>query len=520
MQLAQAIRRALLQLSCAALLLAASGPVAQANWLSRLGRLGAEVGEVAPGAGKLGAGKIGVVELERAATHIRSLPVGAKGAVLAAHATPEGHWKFVNRDGDVFTAGTPEELQRVVPTLLPEATPGGSLGIYLSEDTLFADRALLKELPPGAKLYVVAGADSCPLVARGGELGTGALYAAVRPNLLVELRDRSLLAEAIAQLERPLSRSSIRTLALEPGGPGTLSSYPRLDAETKAALVDAIDPPSLARALSSVRGQTVLVTGRVEDNLLHFRPSSGTEQSIKLTELTRAASDNDVNLVILHAEAPRQPGGRNWFWQRIAVGGLDDALKRATFGDFLDALGRRARRVSRQHAARAERTRRHPCRPARRRRGADHRRRRRLVDECRIECHRQCRDDAVEVHARDEERQKELDRRLIPYVPSWYQFFYLAGLIAGVLGWPVASAWFARVWPPEDRAEYGTAVGYRAAQAVRLLAYLLVFLPLAGMPALVVSFVQQLWALAMLPVRAARWLSARARAEAAPADAG
>ena len=174
---------------------------------------------------------------------IRTLPAGAKGAVLAAHATPEGHWKFANKDGDVFTAGTPEELQRVVPTLLPEATPGGSLGIYLSEDTLFADRALLKDLPPGAKLYVVAGADSYPLVARGGELGTGALYAAVRPNLLVELRDRSLLAEAIAQLERPLSRSSIRTLALEPGGPGTLSSYPRLDAETKAALVDAIDPP-------------------------------------------------------------------------------------------------------------------------------------------------------------------------------------------------------------------------------------------------------------------------------------
>jgi hypothetical protein len=70
------------------------------------------------------------------------------------------------------------------------------------------------------------------------------------------------------------------------------------------------------------------------------------------------------------------------------------------------------------------------------------------------------------------------------------------------------------VWPPEDRAEYRTASGYRAAQAVRLLAYLLVFLPLAGVPALIASFVQQLWALAKLPVRAARWLSARARAEA------
>ena len=184
MHLALAIGHALLRSSCAALLLAASIPAAQANWLSRLGRIGAEVGEVAPAAGKMG--KLGVVELERAAAHIRSLPTGAKGAVLAAHATPEGHWKFVNREGDVFTAGTPEELQRVVPTLLPDAAPGGNLGIYLSEDTLFRDRALLKELPSGAKLYVVAGTDSYPLLTRASA-GTDTLYAAVRPNLLVDI---------------------------------------------------------------------------------------------------------------------------------------------------------------------------------------------------------------------------------------------------------------------------------------------------------------------------------------------
>ena len=265
-----------------------------------------------------------------------------------------------------------------------------------------------------------------------------------------------LLAEAIAQSERPLSRSSIRTLALEPGGPGTLSSYPRLDVETKAALVDVIDPPSLARALSSVRGQTVLVTGRVDDNLLYFRPSSGAEQSVKLTELARAASDNDVNLVILHAEAPRQPGGRNWFWQRIAVGGLDDALKRATFGDFLDALGavRGDFRVSvRRGPAAASPS--APSRPTATR--TDRRRRRRLVDECRLQCHRQ-RSDERRGSARLRRGTPEGARPPAhPHIPSWYQFAYLAGLIAGVLGWPVASAWYARVWPPEERAEFRTA---------------------------------------------------------------
>jgi hypothetical protein len=504
MHLALANGHALLRLSCLALLLALSVPGAQANWLSRLGRIGAEVGETG-----VRAGKIGVIELERGAALIRTLPPGAKGSVLAAHATPEGHWKFVNRDGDVFTAGTPEELQRVLPTLLPDAAPGGSLGIYLSEETLFADRALLKDLPSGAKLYIVAGADSYPLLSRGD-----ALFAAVRPNLLVDLRERALFDEAIAQLERPLSRSSIRSLALEPGGPATLSSYPRLDPDTKAALVDAIDPPALARAMSSVRGQTVLVTGRVEDNLLHFNPSAGGEQSVKLSELTRAAADADVNLVILQSDTPRQPGGRNWFWQRISVGGLDDALKRATFGDFLDALGasRGEFHVSMQREANG--------RVAIRAVPAD------AGSEpitgvvggwwssAVSNVTGNVVTTAVDVYARDDERQKELDRRLIPFIPSWYQFAYLMGLVAGVLGWPVASQWYVRIWPPEQRAEYRGAVGYRAAQGVRLLAYLLLFLPIVGIPALIVSFMQQLWGLAMLPVRAVRWLSARARAEA------
>jgi hypothetical protein len=501
-----------LRAACAALLLAAAVSAAQANWLSRLGRIGAEVGEVGAAGSK--AARIGIVELERAAAHIKSLPAPAKGgAVLAAHATPEGHWKFVNRDGEVFTAATPEELQRVVPTLLPEAGSGGKLGIYLSEDTLYRDRAMLKDLPPDADLHVVVGGDSYRLIARAEAVGS-TLVAAVRPHLMLDVGERGLFGEAIAQLERPLSRSQIRTLALEPGAPGTLSSYPRLDAETKAALVDAVDPASLAAALPSVRGQTVLVTGRIEDNVLYFRPTSGSEQSLKLSDLTRAAADNDVNLVILQTDAPRQPGGRNWFWQRIAVDGLDDALKRAKFGDFLDALGAAngefrvsvQREASGRVALRAV--------PA----GGDAQPITGIVGDLWTSTVSSITGNvvttAVEVHARDEERQQELDRRIVPGVSSWFQLSYLFGLVTGVLGWPVASGWFAWLWPKEQREEYAGAAGYRAAQVARLLAFLLVFLPIVGTFAFVVLLLQQMWALITFPVRAVRWLFARAEAPA------
>ena len=504
MQLAFDIGHAVLRGACAALLLAAAAPEAQANWLSKIAR---EAGEAGTKAAKYGIGG-----LEQAAAHIKALPSGAKGVALAAHATPEGHWKFVNRDGEVFTAGTPAELQRAVPTLLPDAASDSKLAIYLSEDTVFGDRSLSKALPANAALHVVAGRDSYPLV-RSGAGGAG-LHAAVRPHLKVELKEQRLFDEAIAQLERPLSRANIRTLALEPGGPATLSSAPRRDLATKAALVDAIDPASLAGALRSVRGQTVLITGRVEDNLLLFRPASGPEQGLKILDAIRAAADADVNLVILHAAVPRQPGGRNWLWQRIAVDGLDDALKRATLGDFLDALGasRGAFRVSvgREGSGRVV-IRATP-------EGPDAEPIAGIVGDWLTTAASHITGNvvtsAVEVHARDEERQKELDNRFIPWIPSDYQFAYLACFVAGLLGWSVARGWWERFWPAEQRAEYRGAAGYRAAQAMRLLAFFIWFLPIVGVPALLVALILQLWGFVTLPFRFLRWLASRFEAKA------
>jgi len=492
MQLFVAIGSAALRSALAAVLLATSIPIAQANWFSKTVSEGDEAGTKSP--------KYGVGGLDRAVAHIKALPPTAKGATLAAHATPEGHWKFVNRQGEVFTAGTPDELKRAVPTLLPEKTGGTKLTIYLTEDTVFGDRGLLKALPQDATLQVMVGRDSFPLVRRAGSSGDK-LFAEVRPNLFVELTDQKLFNEAIAQLERPLSRSSIRTLALDPGGPRTLSSAPRLEPGTKSALIDSIDPAKLDDALRSVCGQTVLVTGRVEDNLLFFRPAIGSEQSLKLLDLIRAGENANVNLVILHAQAPRQPGGHNWLWQRISVDGLDAAVKRATLGDFLDALA--ASRGQFNVTAAHESSGRVIVRatPA----GSAAQPITGVVGEWLSAAASQITGnvivDAVEVHALDEERQKEFDRRIIPWIPWRYHLAYIGGLLAGVLGWTIARAWWVRVWPIEQREDYRGVAGYRSAQAARFLAFLLVFLPVAGVPALVVSLFQYGWGILKLPLR-------------------
>jgi hypothetical protein len=218
--------------------------------------------------------------------------------------------------------------------------------------------------------------------------------------------------------------------------------------------------------------------------------------------------------VILHAPVPRQPGGRNWLWQRIAVDGLDDALKRATFGDFLDGLGasRGAFRVSVAREGNGRVT-------------------IRAVPEGSVtepitgvvaewlstvasNITGNVVTGAVEVYARDEARQRELDNRIIPFIPSDYQIAYIVGLVAGVMGWPVARAWWNWLWPAEQRSEYGSTLGYRAAQAARFLAFFLVFLPLVGLPAVFVALILQLFGVAMLPFRFLRWAASQVQAKA------
>lgn len=487
---AHCIIRSALAIAIAAVLLA--GAPAEANWLSRLARGAGEAGETAARS------KLGLGALESAAAHIKGLPPGSRGAALAAEATPEGHWRFVNRNGDVFTAGTPDELKRVVPTLLPGAAAGGEVRttLYLSEDTVFGQRAFLKDLPPDAQLHVVIGNQSYKLIERAGRL-----LCEVKPNVVVDVGERAMFDAAIWQLARPLNKSNIRTLALEPGGPRTIAGAPRLDNTTRTALVDRLDPAALPGALSSVRGQTVLITGRPEGDLLYFQPSSGATQSVRVGDLVEAARASDVNLVILKSSSANQPGGRNWLWQKVSVKGLDDALRRATFADFLDALG--ARRGQFTVSARPDGMGRvnlsaapagSPGEPVGGSFGD-------WLDNAATNITGHVVTNAVTLHARDEARQRELDRRIVPGIPSAIQYSYIAALIMGLLGLGYMRRWWSRIWPAEMREEYRGAMGYNAARAARLMAFVLIFMPLAGLPAFVCAVAVSTWETLTAPFR-------------------
>lgn len=501
-------------LSGALLAVAAVAPV-QAGWLSKIGRLADDAGGAGGHAVHHGV-DVGDDLSSALARHLKSLPADTTkgGSALAVHATPEGHYRFANAQGEVFTAASAAEMERALANLLPNRPPGSAkLDLYLSEDTVFRRPELVKGLPADANLHLMTGKGAYKLLRLEGEFPRFA--AQIRPHLTLRIGELGQFEEAVWQLSRPLNKSNIRVVSLEPGGAAVIPSVPRLDPATKNAMVDRVDPWKLPAALGTLRGQTLVVTGRVEGKTLRFKPEGGAEKTVLVDGLMAAARDADVNLVLLQSDKALQPGGRNWLWQSQEVKGLDEALKRSTLADFLDALGTKrgglAVDAGDSAGGRARlnivpaKTTAEPVSEVIGNWAGD------LVSQMLgnvvIE--------AIKVDAVDKKRQDELDMRIVPGIPAYLQWTYIAGIVMGLIGHAYSFSWWARMWPPEERSEYARAGGYYAARLVRLLTLLFVFLPIVGIPAgvwaMLVGFAQQLWMVITAPFRFLRWVAGKLR---------
>jgi hypothetical protein len=477
--------------------------------------------------------------LDAAAARLRTFAASSKGPVLAATVSQEGHWTFVNQRGEKFTAASPDELKRVVSTLAPEnraadtgapatgapakppaATgtpePAGRLTLLLTEDVVFDNRVWLKDLPKGTDLRVVVDDDVLRLHVRG-DLSRGpatpatsstsnapAIYAEIRPHLLISATSRAQFDEAVWQLHRPLKTANIRVLSLEPGGPPTLTSAPKLDPATRRPLIDRIDPLRAADGLKVLRGQTALMVGRVDGKLLFVRGSSGPEQSVILADLVQAAEAADVNLILLQSASARQPGARNWLWQKAEVAGLDDALARAQLSDLLAVLGTGERPLAISPASLSAGAGQAgtelpvvgrvtlsaipdvppgmldsvlPMGRATEVLGG-------AFDDVMSGLTGKVTITQARLYLQSRQRASELQGRLVPSVPTGWIEAYLGALMLGVFGWRWTSAWWQRLWPREARSDYAGVLGFRAAQAARALLMAFLFLPLAGVLAL------------------------------------
>jgi hypothetical protein len=396
---------------------------------------------------------------------------------LAAHLETSGHWSFASRTGERFTASGAAELQRAVETLAPAAKiPGHRLIVHLSQPTLHAPTAEFAALPKSTALRAVLGKESVPVVLRPN---TRPLLMITPGVALIADTERAFLA-AHTHLTRRIPEFSMRVLALEPGAPRVLSSSPRVDLQTKQTLVDAVDPSSVAEALSGAPRQTVLIKGRLDGDALFTRGKSGGEMRVPLKDLEAAAAANDITLFV-HGSSAAQPGGRNWLWlpvfDKVPASGASlrvvDLIATVSENTALviaaETAGGRVRLIARPAAAETGRS---SAEVWLRRMGDA------AKDLLGSETPR-----TLIVSLPAVERQQELSRRVVGWLPSLAQFGYGGLLALGLLGWPTSRRWFARLWPAEARADYANATGYSAARAIRACLFAIVFVPLVAIVA-------------------------------------
>ena len=472
---------------------------ASANWLTSLG-------EIASTAGRTGGKLAGEVSLglESAAKIISKLPAEVQKGAIAAEALPDGAWRLRNAAGETITATSPEGIRGALTGLEPGLKDAGRFSFYVNEDAVFQNATSLEALPADAQIRVAIDEASYPLL-RQGKGEEAKLFAELNGNVIISLADRTLFDEALWQLQRPLGKAGIRVLSLDTEGAKFLPSVGRRSAEGMP-LAETIVAALLDSAFSAVRGQTVIVSGKIESGIVSFRGVSGNTGSIPVADLMRAAEAQDVNLVLLDAGTPKQPGGTTWLWQERGIVNLGPAMANSTLGDFISALSRGQGRLLietdlgqgghfRLTAAPASSN-----APAASGAAAQPGLGERVLEVSATIAEKLAGNVAPQatiVSLNSRNTQWDLDNRLIPGIPAWILFSYAAGWVSGLIAFAETRRW----WRFLTRRWLSSQPSWPR-RVVMNTAYWLIFTPLAGWPALMVffvrSFIEQAWALLRL----------------------
>ena len=467
-----------------------AGPLpASAHWLS-------ELGEIAATAGRTG-GRLAreIPALEDAMRVISKLPAEAKAGAVAAEALPDGAWRFQTATGEVVTATSPEGVKGALTALVPDAESAGSksLTFYIGEDGLLAHPEALAALPQEAGVQITLGETSYPLL-RQGSGDAVRMFAEINPSLIVEIKDRGLLDQVVWQMQRPLGRSGVRVLALDAAGPKSLPTVVARTAGDPLA-AERIDPHALASALASMPGQTIIVSGAIEGDVLRF--GAGASDSILTAELTRAAEAGDVNLLLLDTGTPKQPGETTWLFQTRAVAGLDEAMAKATFGDFLGVLGQSQGRLAidagwgeRGHSRLSATPAASDAPAASGETGAasgwsllkD------AADLSQLASGHVL-PKSVSASLNDRDTQWDRDHRLIPFLPAWLQAYYAIEMLFGLVAFPETRLWWRFLL---RRTSFGRQPMTWPRRIGSEIVYLLMFTPLVGGFALIAMFIRSI----------------------------
>ena len=126
---------------------------------------------------------------------------------------------------------------------------------------------LFTRLPTDVRLRLIHRGNSHFPVVNSSSGGPPQWVVQVRDNVELEFANPQLLDEMIFRLDRALGRNSIRVLRLNPNHTENVASLGRRT-DGGLPVADDVNPARLDAQLRPIRGQTAIISGRVEGDVL------------------------------------------------------------------------------------------------------------------------------------------------------------------------------------------------------------------------------------------------------------
>ena len=332
------------------------------------------------------------------------------------------------------------------------------------------------------------------------------------PGVKVVAKDSKLFDEAATHLNRLPNLANARHIALS--NDAKMTDLPQVAfRQDGVPVVGGMSPDTIETSFSIIRGQSAILSGKVEDGYLLYKTGLTKTGRVSLDRLRKAASDANVDLTILDSGAKQAKVGSlskmsgklasaktnaDVFaaitpkGQEMVIEAAQDVRGRvqisatATKPVLVNSLEGAHRVAETTTSLTAD--------------IADYLLMRSVVQGVK----------AVYVYTNDEDRTRELNSRLIPGVNSWIPIIAIAnlflGLISSIAGW----RFWRRVWPmPQSW----------VMKIVRAIAYVVPYLLLFGTIQMVVSYIwhaiQLIWWIIAIPIWILKKLFGLGRGQAA-----
>lgn len=401
-----------------------------------------------------------------------------------------------------------------------DGSAGGKARFFVSKDHLFGAPKASLILSKMKGLQLITGKKtSLPVLRISDEVGRKVWAVQVRKGILAVTPDAKSLKEAVWRMGHAFNSADIHVVSFSRKAQGIPSAMPF----TRGGRVPEptlISPQQLETAFKALRGKKLVVTGKVEGDVLLVKAGAQKVQRLSIADMRAKASAANVDLIVLGGKKATQPGKKSLFG-RADDKRLATAFDTHTYGDFLAALGGRkspmvvhGNAVGQNHMIwRSVPTARAHAPTLRERMGEETiggaivrfgvqratlsaaKNQSRTDDASSVSAESEV---TVELSAKNERWQEELERRIIPGIPFYLQVMYVINIVCGLLAWSVSNWLWDKIWRRGAREAFHSAWKWHGYRLFRTLGLVLGLMGGLGLFLFVIHGAIQIWETARL----------------------